>query len=205
MMQQLQASIAKAQQPGQYELGLQTDYNNLNNFINSKDYRNPQASGVAIGMLPLNNYQQMVKAGQATNVPGVDPQSLANQNKVSQDELSKDYGGAYEQQVGGLADQRTGMQSQLQSLYDQRMGIGVQGYQAALQGVAAKPQGFQWQSLIPGLASAGLSAANYFAGNQNDNEPTGMDSAMPPTASPWNFNPQQTPQWGTTNSGGFYA
>lgn len=185
MIQQLQASITRAQTPGTYELGLQTDYNNLNNFINSKDYRNPTAAGVSIPMLSLSQYQQQQKEGQPSNLQGVDPTSAANQNKVSADELAQNYGGAYEQQVGSLSDQRTGMQQQLQSLYDQRMGIGAQGYQGALQGLAAQPQPYQWQNLIPGIAGSALGLGQML-GNQQQQNP--IDSNMGTDAPPsWNF------------------
>lgn len=168
MIDALNAATARAQTPSQYENDLRTDYNNLNSFIDRKDYRNPQAAGVATGMLPLADYQKQLHFGQPATVPGVDPHITANQNSLQNAQLEQDYGNAYEQKIGDLSNQRTGMLGTLQNLYDQRMGIGIAGTQAGLNATANQPQGFDWFSLVGPAVNAtlqGLSAARGKGGS----------------------------------------
>lgn len=146
MMQQLQSYIQKASTPSPAEQQQTTDWNNLTNFLNSKDYRNPTAAGVAVDMLPLTDYQKqskMLLGGKPVNsTSGAHQQDYLNQK------FNQDYGHSYEQQIADLPNQQMGLNSTLQGLSSGRLGMGLQGTQGALAGIANKQPGFDWMQLL---------------------------------------------------------
>lgn len=163
MMATLQSWIDKASQPSQYELDMSADYNNARNWLNAKDYRN-LPTGVNVDLLPLADYQRMQKFGQAgaagTVAKGADgSQALQMQRDVANDELTRDWGQAYEQKVGGIMDRVSGLANNLQSLYSNRMGQAIQGNQAQIGNFLNRPQGFSWGSFLGNLGMNALPAA----------------------------------------------
>lgn len=168
LMAQLQGWITKAQQPGPAEQQFNADYSNIQNFLNGHDYRTP-ATGITLDILPKSAYdaQRVSLRGPMSNDP-----ILQRQQALSDAQFDQSYGNAYENQIGGLLPRQLGLTSSLQSLYDNRGQMGLQGYMDALSGLRNKPQGFDWAGLLGkaanvgiGLATGGLGSAGLSAGS----------------------------------------
>lgn len=161
----LQAAIQKAQQPSPYETALMGDWQNTRNFLDSKDYRN-LPKGVNVDLLPLSDYKRMQSYGQpgggTVAQGGANAMAYRNQQDLSNNEITRDWGQAYEQKVGGLMDRNAALANGLQSSYANRMNAGVTGANSVLQAFGQRPQGFNWGSLLGGFAQQGVGKALSF-------------------------------------------
>lgn len=165
-MEQLLAAIRQAQQPSQFEQQATTEWNNIGNWLNAKDYRNMPA-GVNVDLLPIAEYQKMRQmmrgrddGGQGAK--GANTNMLAQQQKtLSDDMFTRGWGGQYEQAVGGLQDRRDALANGLQSAHTGRMGVGIQGAQSMLQAYQSRPKSF-WSSLLPSMISGGAQIGAAF-------------------------------------------
>ena len=165
MMASLQGWITKASTPSPYETELAADRTRIRGFLDSKDYRN-LPTGTNINMLPLADYQRMsqMQNGAGDNVAkgALTQDAVNNQRELSNNQLVRDWGGAYEQKVGGLMDQQAGMGDALQGQYNNRMNAGLQGSQMQLQNILNRPKSTNWFQQIMsavGPALPGLMAA----------------------------------------------
>lgn len=165
LMQQMQAMFAQAQQPSQYENQYNTEWQNIGNWLNAKDYRNMPA-GVNVDLLPLAEYQRMQQMmrgganGQAAK--GANTTALQRQQReLGDNQFTQDWANAYENKVGELSGRRDAIGNMLQGSHTNRMGIGIQGSQAMLQAFNNKPKSF-WSSLLPSLISGGAQIGAAF-------------------------------------------
>lgn len=151
MEQMLQSWIDRATQPSPYENELAQERSQLKGWLNAKDYRN-LPTGVNVDLLPLSDYQRMSKMLRGTGdtiARGANNSALAGQQRqLSDDQLLRDWGAAYESKVGGLMDRQAGLTDTLQNLYSNRMNTGIQGSQAQLTNILNRPKGFNWGSLL---------------------------------------------------------
>lgn len=163
LFRMLQASVQQAQQPSPWETAVGNEYNQINSFLNSKDYRN-LPPGVNIDMLSLadsNRMRQMMRgqnAGQSAT--GINPQMQAAQRELSDNQFQQEWGGEYERKVGDLMGRKDNMLSFLQGGHTNRMNTGISGNLSLLQAAQMRPKGSFWgdmfKGLIPGLASTAL-------------------------------------------------
>lgn len=151
MEQMLQSWIDRATTPSPYENELAQERSQLKNWLNAKDYRN-LPTGVNVDLLPLSDYQRMHKMLRGTGdtiAQGANNSQLAQQQRqLSDDQLLRDWGAAYESKVGGLMDRQAGLTDSLQQLYSNRMNTGIQGSQAQLTNILNRPKGFNWGGLL---------------------------------------------------------
>lgn len=159
MMREMQAMLTRAQQPSPYEQELATDRANIRNFLNSGDYRN-LPKGVGVNLLPLSDYQRMSKmmSGSGDNVAkgALTQDALQNRRELDNNKLVRDWGGAYEQEIGNLRNEQAGMTDALQGMHTNRMNVGLQGSQMMLQNVLNRPKSTNWFGQIFGMASQAL-------------------------------------------------
>jgi len=150
----LQDAIARAQQPSPYETALMGDWQNTRSWLDKKDYRN-MPNGVNVDLLPLSDYKRMQSYGQSGGGTvaqgGMNQMAMQNQRDLSNNELTRDWGQAYEQKVGGLMDRNDDLAARLQGAYSNRMNIGVQGAGNVLQAFGQRPKGFNWGGLVGGI------------------------------------------------------
>lgn len=159
LLSQLQGWIGKATAPSPYETQSNQDYTNIQNFLGGHDYRNPNASGVSIDLLPKSDYTQQMQT--LRGAPSTDP-ITQRQQQFSDNQFDQNYGSAYQNQVANLMPQQLGLLSALQNLYTNRMNSGLTGYSEALTGLRNKPQGFNWMGLISGGLNAASGLSNLF-------------------------------------------
>jgi len=167
LMRQMQAMFTQAQAPSPYETQYGQEWSQLGDWLNKKDYRNLPA-GAVVDLLPAAEYQRMRKmvqgndAGQQT-ARGANTNALQSQQReMSSNQFLQDWGGAYEQKVGELANRRDALGNMLQGNYTNRQNIGIQGAQAQLQAFNNKPKSM-WASLLPSLIGGGANIAASFA------------------------------------------
>lgn len=156
LMASLQAKLdAYANTPSQWETQLGNEATGITNFLNSKDYRN-MPTGVNVDLLPLADYQRMRKMTQGTNTGQgqINPNILAAQREVGDNEFVQQWGNAYENKVGELSGRRDNLTGMLQGLYQDRMTQGIQGAQAQIQNFLNRPKGFSWGNLFGGILNA---------------------------------------------------
>lgn len=159
LLSQLQGWIGKATAPSPYETQSNQDYTNIQNFLGGHDYRNPNASGVSIDLLPKSDYTQQMQT--LRGAPSTDP-ITQRQQQFSDNQFDQNYGSAYQSQIANLMPQQLGLSSALQNLYTNRMNSGLTGYSDALTGLRNKPQGFNWMGLISGGLNAASGLSNLF-------------------------------------------
>lgn len=166
LMQQMQSMFHQAQQPSQYETQYQSEWNNLGNFLNSRDYRN-LPNGVSIDMLPLAEMQKMRKMVRGTDSGGQGARGanmgniLKAQKEYDDNQFAQDWGGAYENKIGELSGRRDAIGNMLMGSQQNRNMIGIQGAQAMLQAQQNKPRSM-WSSLLPSLLSGGAQIGAAF-------------------------------------------
>lgn len=165
-LQQMMAMFAAAQKPSAIESQYQTDWNNLGNWLNAKDYRNLPA-GTSIDMLPIAEMQKMRQMVRGRDVggqvaSGAKTNMLANQQReLGDNQFLQDYSGAYENKIGELSNRRDALGNMLMSSDSNRKQLGIQGSQAYLQGLSNRPKSM-WSSLLPSLIQGGASIGAAF-------------------------------------------
>lgn len=169
MIGTIQGWIDRATTPSPVENDITADYNATRSFLDSKDYRN-LPTGVNIDLLNLSDYQDMRKrvrgsdegaqrAAGASHAPMVHAQREMDDNQ-----FVSDWGGAYEEKVGGLMDKKDSMAKTLQDLYGNRMRTGIEGSQMQFQNFLDykrnKPQGnnMQWLQMLAQAAPSIIAA-----------------------------------------------
>lgn len=167
LVRQMMAQFQQAQQPTQYDNAYNSEWQNIGNFLNSKDYRNLPA-GVNIDMLPLaeaNRMRAMVR-GTDSGQQGARGSNMGNilksQKEFDDNQFSQNWGNAYENKVGELSGRRDALGNMLMSSQNNRNQLGIQGSQAALQAFGNRPKSI-WSSLLPQLISGGAQVASAFA------------------------------------------
>jgi hypothetical protein len=165
-LQQMMSMFQQAQQPSQFETQYQSEWNNLGNFLNSRDYRN-LPNGVSIDMLPLAEMQKMRKMvrGGDTGGQGARGANMGNilnaQKEFDDNQFAQDWGGAYENKIGELSGRRDAIGNMLMGSDQNRKQLGIQGSQAYLQGLSNRPKSM-WSSLLPSLISGGAQIGAAF-------------------------------------------
>lgn len=156
--------INRATTPSPYENMLSGELNSINQFLDSKDYRN-LPKGVNIDMLPLADYRRqmsyMSPTGGTTAAGADTTGAKSNLQSLTSEQLTRDWGRAYEEKVAGLQDRKYGLIDSLQGNHVNRMNAGIQGTQAQMQGLLNRPRGFNWMGLLqmgaqalPGILAA---------------------------------------------------
>lgn len=162
----LQQQIAQANQPSPYETQMNQQWQNTNNWLNAKDYRNMPA-GVNVDLLPLADYQKMRKmmrgdARGGTHAAGVmNNNILQQQRELDDNQFVQDWGGAYEQKVGELQNRSDALGAGLQGMYQNRQGMGLQGIGLGFKSLQSKPSSM-WSQLLPSLISGGAQVGAAF-------------------------------------------
>lgn len=147
-MNALIAAINKAQQPSEYEMALQKDWQQTRDWLNKKDYRN-LPTGINVDLLPLADYQRMQSYGRNPIDTGAANQmGMANARELSNNQLARDWGRAYEEKVGGLMDRNNALVSGLQGIHTNRMNVGITGAQGILNAYNQRPKGFNWADVL---------------------------------------------------------
>ena len=163
MMAQFQA----AQQPSAITNQYQSEWSNLGNWLNAKDYRN-LPPGAVVDLLPAAEYQRMRKMTRGADTGqqgarGANMAGIANaQREMGDNQFTQDWGNAYEQKVGELSGRRDALGNMLMLDDANRKQIGIQGSQAYLQALNGKPRSM-WSSLLPSLIQGGASIGAAFA------------------------------------------
>lgn len=162
---QQQQMLDRATQKSPWEQEVENEYRTNKTFLDSKDYRNLPA-GVNIPMLSLADSQKMRQMMRGQNAgqsaAGVNPQMLAAQRELSDNRFAEEWGGEYENKIGGLLDQNQNRLSFLQGAHGNRMNAGLQGSSNMLgQAMQIKPDKGFWgsflQSFLPSAASTAMS------------------------------------------------
>lgn len=158
-LQQQQEAANRAAQKSPWELELENRYNATKTFLDSKDYRN-LPTGVNIDMLGLADSQklrQMMRgSNQGQSAAGVNPQILAAQREMSDNQFAEDYGGEYERKIGELMGQNDINLNNLQAAHANRMGMGLSGANSMVSSISQiRPQQGFWDKFLPGILSAG--------------------------------------------------
>lgn len=157
LMRQYQALIDQMRQPSPYEGQINSELGSITNFLNSKDYRN-LPTGVNIDLLGLSDQKRMQDmlrgTPNGTAAKGVMAPIAQQQAELDNNQLARDWGGAYEQKIGELSDRKDNLLGALQGMYSNRMGAALQGQQNQLTNFLNRPKGFNWSSLISGGLSA---------------------------------------------------
>lgn len=165
LMEQMRLMYQQAQQPSPYVQQVQTEYNNLGNWLNAKDYRNMPA-GVNVDLLPLAEYQRMQQMMRGNNngqaAKGANTTALQRQQReVGDNDLVQNWAGAYENKVGELMGRKDALLNMLQGDYTNRMQTGVQGSQAMLQAFQNRPKSW-FSSLLPSMIQGGAQVGAAF-------------------------------------------
>jgi hypothetical protein len=166
LVRQMMAQFNQAQQPSQFEQQYQGEWNNLGNFLNSRDYRN-LPNGVSIDMLPLAEMQKMRKMVRGTDTGGQGARGanmgniLNAQKEFDDNQFAQDWGGAYENKIGELSGRRDAIGNMLMGSDMNRKQMGIQGAQANLQAFGNRPKSL-WSSLLPSLISGGAQIGAAF-------------------------------------------
>lgn len=161
LMAALQAAIDRASQPSPYENQMSQDYNNLRGWLDKKDYRNLPA-GSSIDLLPLAEKQrmrQMYRGSGDTGQGQINPQILAQQQELGDNQLTQEWGAEYENKVGDLINQKNSLGNNLQNIYTNRMNTGVQGAATSLDAWRNRPKS-AWGGFFKGLLQGGVQAAS---------------------------------------------
>lgn len=163
---QNQQMLNRATEKSPWEQEVENEYRTNKTFLDSKDYRN-LPNGVNIPMLSLADSQKMRQMTRGQNAgqsaAGVNPQILASQRELSDNQFAEDWGGEYEQKIGGLMDQNQNRLSFLQGAHSNRMNAGLQGSSNMFgQAMQIRPEKGFWSSFLPGLLQGGASAAMSF-------------------------------------------
>ena len=157
--QMLQQQIAAANQPNPWEQQLGAERAALKGWLDKKDYRNLPA-GVNIPMLDLAESQKMRRlmsgadTGQAAL--GANTNDLRrSQDKLLDDQFTKEWAGSYENAVGGLMDRSDSLGQLLAGSANQRSQNNVSNYAMLLQALGNKPKsgGGFWSGLFKGALS----------------------------------------------------
>jgi len=166
-MEQLLAAIRAANQPSQWETQLGNERNQLQSWLDAKDYRN-LPNGVNIDMLPLAEAQRMRKmvrgsGGTGQRAAGADGgRILAAQKEFGDNQFAQDWSGAYEQKVGDLMGRKDTLTQLLMGQSDNRSNNNVRNQSLMLDAYRNRPKGGFLQSLLPGLIQGGASIAGAF-------------------------------------------
>lgn len=166
-MQQMMAMFQQAQTPSAVENQYQSEWSNLGDWLNKKDYRN-LPPGAVVDLLPAAEYQRMRKMTRGSDTGqqgarGANMAGIANaQREMGDNQFTQDWGNAYEQKVGELGGRRDALGNMLLSSDANRKQIGIQGSQAYLQALNNKPRSM-WSSLLPSLIQGGASIGAAFA------------------------------------------
>lgn len=146
----LQAQQAAANKPSPYEDALLKDWNTSRDWLNKRNYRN-LPTGVNIPMLGLADSQKMRQMLRGSNTNGqgeLNPNLLASQRELDDNQFAQDWGGAYENAVGGIMDRNDALAGAGQSSYSNRMNNSVNGAASLLNAWGSRPKssGGFWSS-----------------------------------------------------------
>ena len=160
-MEEMRRMYQQAQQPSPFEQQYQSEWANIGNWLNAKDYRNLPA-GANVDLLPIAEYQKMRKMMRGSDSGGQMAKG-ANYNKLAaaqqqlgDDQFVQDWSGAYENKIGELSGRRDALGNMLQGAYSNRMNTGIQGSQAMLQAFNNRPKSW-FSSLLPSMIQGGAS------------------------------------------------
>lgn len=162
MFRLLQSQIDAAKQPSWIEQQMQGEYNNINNFLNSKDYRN-LPTGVNIDLLSQsdNNKMREMMMGRDSSdqaAAGTMGRIGQTQKALLNDQAARDWSGAYEEKIGGLMDKKTGLGQFLQGEHSGRMNNATSGYATLLGSLNQRPKNSSfWSNLLGSGIQGGLS------------------------------------------------
>lgn len=159
----LQSSITKAEQPNRYEGMLGGEFDELTDYFKKGDFQS-LPKGQTVDLLPLANYKRMLSYGQpgqgTVAKGGANQLARDNMNQLSNDQLTRDWGQAYEQQIGNLRGRKDDLASLLMGVGNTRSQNNVGNYSQLLSAFNSKSQkqgGGFWSSLLQGAAGAALS------------------------------------------------
>lgn len=154
------------QQVSPYETALGQQYQANHNYLYGGDLKN-LPTGYNVNLLPVADEQRMGQygTGQAGTVAaGANPYGAINtQNDINNDQVTRNYGTAYGNMANQIGQTSNGMVGALNNLQMNRNQEAVQNGVQGLYNIGNRPKGFNWLSLIPGFANAGVSAAEMFA------------------------------------------
>ena len=164
LMAALAAAINKASAPSPFETQLTGEWNNINNWLGKKDYRNPQDAGVFMDYLPFaeaNKIRQMqIGAPNGQSAAGVNnPNLYAAQKRLSDDQFAQDWGGGFEEAIGGVMRRKDSLANALQGWHTGRQNTAVQGAAMNLDAWRNRPKGFSWGNFLSGLINSGAGIA----------------------------------------------
>lgn len=162
----LQSQVNQANQVSPWETALANEYNTIDSFLKSGDYRN-LPKGVSIDLMSQadnNRMRQMMmgrdSSGQAAK--GVMGQIGQSQRQLLNDQASRDWSGAYEEKVGDLQNRKLGLGQALQGYHSDRTGRSMQGAFGLFEAGLKRPKGSFMGDLFKGLLQGGASAALSF-------------------------------------------
>lgn len=165
-LQLLSQAQAQQQTPSPYEAALGQQYQANHNYLYGGDLKN-LPTGYNVNLLPAADERRMGQygTGQAGTVAaGANPYGAINtQNSINNDRVTRNYGMAYSNMANQIGQTSNGMVGALNNLNMNRNQEAVQNGVQGLYNIGNRPKGFNWLSLIPGLASSGLGAAEMFA------------------------------------------
>lgn len=162
----LEQQINQQRQPSPWETAMSNEYNTINSFLQSGDYRN-LPKGITIDLMSQsdNNRMREMMMGRDTSgqaAKGAMGQIANSQKMLLNDQAARDWSGAYEQKIGDLHNRKLGLGQALQGMYSDRMGAGTAGLSSMLQLSQQRPSGGFWKDLFGGLLQSGATAAMSF-------------------------------------------
>ena len=165
---QMQAMFQQAQQPSAFETQYQNEWNNIGSWLNKKDYRNLPDS-VNVDLLPIAEYQKMRQMTRGNDGGGQMAKGANNtalmrqQRELGDNQFVQDWGNAYENKVGEIANRRDSLGNVLMSSDANRKQLGISGSQAYLQALGPRPRSM-WSSLLPSMIQGGAQVVSSIRG-----------------------------------------
>ncbi len=166
LLARLRDAQAMQQQVSPYEQALGQQFQANHNYLYGNDLKN-LPTGYNVNLLPVADERRMAQygGGQPGSVAaGANPAgAIATQGNIANDQVARNWGGAYQNKFNQIGQTTGGMQNALQNAYTNRNFEAVQNGAQGLYNISNRPKGFNWLSLLPGLAGAAVQGAQFFS------------------------------------------
>jgi len=160
LLDQLEAQLAQARNPSQYEQNLGADYTRNRNWLLNGDHKNGQDIGALTNISPVANMSKEMQRGMggpmdsmASGTSG-NPLAMHGQELRRDSDTNKMWGGAFENTLNQIQGGQGQTLDVLQNSYNDRMQKGIQGAQMLMQGYENRPKSF-WSKVLPGILGSG--------------------------------------------------
>lgn len=169
LLDQLEAQLAQARNPSQYEQNLSADYTRNRGWLLGGKYKNAQDIGAFTNLSPVANTSREMQLGMggpmdnmASGTSG-NPLAMHGQELRRDSDTNKMWGGAYENTLNQIQGNQEQLFATGQNAYNDRMQKGIEGAQQLASAYAARPRS-RWRSFGLGLLQAGIGVGGSLLG-----------------------------------------